>query len=68
MTKSVIHIYGVSGSGTTMLAKAIAESFHYFYMDTDDLSGFGQIRRLRINGRFQSAFSQCGGTLRWTKI
>lgn len=34
--KSVIHIFGASGSGTTTLARKISEEMNYFFMDTDD--------------------------------
>ena len=34
--KSVIHIYGASGSGTTTLAKYISDKLNYLFMDTDD--------------------------------
>lgn len=36
MCKSVIHIYGASGSGTSTLGKAIAKQLGYTFMDTDD--------------------------------
>lgn len=36
MSKSIIHIYGASGSGTTTLAKYISDNMGYFFMDTDD--------------------------------
>lgn len=36
MNKSVIHIYGASGSGTTTLAKYIQDNLGYYFMDTDD--------------------------------
>ena len=32
----VIHIYGASGSGTSTLAKAIKDKYHYKMLDTDD--------------------------------
>ena len=34
--KSVIHIYGASGSGTTTLARYICQNLPYTLMDTDD--------------------------------
>ena len=34
--KQIIHIYGVSGSGTSTLGKKISESLGYQFMDTDD--------------------------------
>ncbi len=36
MYRSVIHIYGASGSGTSTLGKFIAEQLGYTFMDTDD--------------------------------
>ena len=36
MCKSVIHIYGASGSGTSTLGRFIAEQLGYAFMDTDD--------------------------------
>lgn len=36
MDKSVIHIYGASGSGTSTLGKFISEQLGYTFMDTDD--------------------------------
>lgn len=36
MGKSVIHIFGASGSGTTTLGKYISEKLGYFFMDSDD--------------------------------
>lgn len=36
MSKSIIHIYGASGSGTTTLGKYISDNMGYFFMDTDD--------------------------------
>jgi len=36
MYKSVIHIYGASGSGTSTLGKFISEQLGYTFMDTDD--------------------------------
>lgn len=36
MYKSVIHIYGASGSGTSTLGKFISEQLEYTFMDTDD--------------------------------
>jgi adenylate kinase family enzyme len=36
MHRSVIHIYGASGSGTTTLGKFISEQLGYTFMDTDD--------------------------------
>jgi adenylate kinase family enzyme len=36
MNKSVIHIYGASGSGTSTLGRFISEQFGYTFMDTDD--------------------------------
>lgn len=36
MGKSVIHIYGASGSGTTTLARYIADNLGYRFMDSDD--------------------------------
>lgn len=36
MNKSVIHIFGASGSGTTTLAGAIRDELNYTLMDTDD--------------------------------
>lgn len=32
----VIHIFGASGSGTTTLAKAMKEEWHFYHLDTDD--------------------------------
>lgn len=34
--KNVIHIFGASGSGTTVLGKKICEELGYIQMDTDD--------------------------------
>lgn len=34
--KSVIHIFGASGSGTTTLGRRIAEELEFRFMDTDD--------------------------------
>lgn len=34
--KSVIHIYGASGSGTSTLGRKISEELDYKFMDTDD--------------------------------
>ena len=36
MYKSVIYIYGASGSGTSTLGKFISEQLGYTFMDTDD--------------------------------
>lgn len=36
MYKSVIHIYGASGSGTSTLGKFISEKLGYTFLDTDD--------------------------------
>lgn len=36
MYRSVIHIYGASGSGTSTLGKFISEQLGYTFMDTDD--------------------------------
>ncbi|GFP75473.1 AAA family ATPase [Clostridium fungisolvens] len=36
MNKSVIHIYGASGSGTSTLGRFISEQLGYTFMDTDD--------------------------------
>ncbi|WP_243108136.1 hypothetical protein [Clostridium sp. JN-9] len=36
MHKSVIHIYGASGSGTSTLGIFISEQLGYTFMDTDD--------------------------------
>ena len=36
MYKSVIHIYGASGSGTSTLGRFISEKLGYTFMDTDD--------------------------------
>lgn len=36
MSKSVIHIYGASGSGTSTLGTLISEQLGYTLMDTDD--------------------------------
>jgi adenylate kinase family enzyme len=36
MYKSVIHIYGASGSGTSTLGKFISEQLGYTFIDTDD--------------------------------
>jgi len=36
MYKSVIHIYGASGSGTSTLGIFISEQLGYTFMDTDD--------------------------------
>lgn len=36
MEKSVIHIYGASGSGTTTLARYLAENLGYRLIDSDD--------------------------------
>lgn len=36
MSKSVIHIYGASGSGTSTLGRYISQQLGYFFMDTDD--------------------------------
>lgn len=36
MYKSVIHIYGASGSGTSTLGKFISGQLGYIFMDTDD--------------------------------
>lgn len=36
MDRSVIHIYGASGSGTTTLGKFISKQLGYTFMDTDD--------------------------------
>ncbi len=36
MYKSVIHIYGASGSGTSTLGRFISEQLGYTFMDTDD--------------------------------
>ncbi len=36
MEKSVIHIYGASGSGTTTLARYLGSRLGYDVMDTDD--------------------------------
>lgn len=36
MQKSVIHIYGASGSGTSTLGRFISEQLGYTFMDTDD--------------------------------
>lgn len=36
MYKSVIHIYGASGSGTSTLGRYISEQLGYTFMDTDD--------------------------------
>lgn len=36
MRKCVIHIYGASGSGTTTLAKYIADNLGYRFIDSDD--------------------------------
>ena len=36
MYRSVIHIYGASGSGATTLGKFISEQLGYTFMDTDD--------------------------------
>lgn len=37
MYKSVIHIYGASGSGTSTLGRFISDQLGYTFMDTDDL-------------------------------
>jgi uridine kinase len=34
--KNVIHIYGASGSGTSMIGRKISEELGYKFMDTDD--------------------------------
>jgi len=51
--KSVIHIFGASGSGTTTLAKKISEELGHRMMDTDDyywmqkcIEIFGQIETI----------------------
>jgi cytidylate kinase len=36
MYKSVIHIYGASGSGTSTLGRFLSEQLGYIFMDTDD--------------------------------
>ncbi len=36
MSKTVIHIYGASGSGTSTLGRYIAEQLGYAFLDTDD--------------------------------
>ncbi len=36
MEKSVIHIYGASGSGTTTLARYLTENLGYRLIDSDD--------------------------------
>lgn len=36
MDRSVIHIYGASGSGTSTLGRLISEQLGYTFMDTDD--------------------------------
>lgn len=36
MGKSVIHIYGASGSGTSTLGKFVSSQLGYTFMDTDD--------------------------------
>lgn len=36
MRRTVIHIYGASGSGTTTLGRCISERLGYIFMDTDD--------------------------------
>lgn len=34
--KQVIHIFGASGSGTSILGRYISDKLEYFFMDTDD--------------------------------
>ncbi|MBR3928550.1 MAG: AAA family ATPase [Clostridia bacterium] len=34
--KNVIHIFGASGAGTTMLGRKISKELGFFFMDTDD--------------------------------
>ncbi len=36
MSKSAIHIFGASGSGTSALGRYISDRCGYFFMDTDD--------------------------------
>ena len=36
MQKTVIHIFGASGSGTSTLGKALSEALDFKWMDTDD--------------------------------
>ncbi len=36
MTRTVIHIYGASGSGTTTLGRLLAQRLGFFHLDTDD--------------------------------
>lgn len=36
MSKNIIHIYGASGSGTSTLARCLAEHLGYAWLDTDD--------------------------------
>ena len=36
MSHHVIHIFGASGSGTTTLARCIAERWGYAHLDSDD--------------------------------
>ncbi len=36
MHKSIIHLFGASGSGTSTLGRAISDRYNYFFMDTDD--------------------------------
>lgn len=36
MTQSIIHILGASGSGTSTLARTMAEQWGYTWLDTDD--------------------------------
>lgn len=36
LPKSIIHIYGASGAGTSTLGRYISKELNYFFMDTDD--------------------------------
>ncbi|MGD9909656.1 MAG: AAA family ATPase [Candidatus Izemoplasmatales bacterium] len=36
MSYTLIHIFGSSGSGSTTLARAISQAYHYHFIDTDD--------------------------------
>lgn len=36
MSKTVVHIFGASGSGTSTIGRALAERLGYRFMDTDD--------------------------------
>lgn len=56
MYRSVIHIYGASGSGTSTLGRFISEQLGYTFMDTDNYLWLPTNSKYTIKREKQSDF------------